>query len=58
MLVQDVERRCKLVHVGQGWGRIVHAGADYRKMMQVCAGMSRMEHIGAGWYRIVYDCAD
>jgi len=48
MLVQDVERRCKLVHIGQGWGRMVHVGADYRKIVQVGAGMCRKEQIGAG----------
>ena len=44
-LVQDVERRCRLVHVGQGWGRMVHVGAVYRTIVQVCA---RMEQTGAG----------
>lgn len=48
MLVQDVERRCKLVHIGQGWGRMVRVGADYRKIVQVGAGMCRKEQIGAG----------
>ena len=49
MLVQDVERRCKLVHVGQGWGRMVHAGVDYRNIVQVCAGWSRLVQDSAEW---------
>ena len=51
LLVQDVERRSKLVHIGQGWGRMVHVGADYRKMVQV--GAARYVQDGADWCRIV-----